>query len=162
MGGGGGGGEPRGIGDINSLIEQAKKELHKSEKVGRRNVFISFAREDINEVNLLRGQAKSEKAPFEFNDWSVSEPYESERAPYIKQKIGERIAQSSLTVVYLSDKTSQSSWVKWEIEESLRQGKHVVGVFSGEEQPQPIPDSVKRNKIKCVPWSKLAKAIERL
>src|SRR6266850_930921 len=108
--GSGGGGEPRGIGDMKSLIEQAKKELHKSEKEGRKNVFISFAREDINEVNLLRGQAKNEKAPFEFNDWSVSEPYDSERALYIKQKIRERIAQSSLTVVYLSDKTSQSNW----------------------------------------------------
>jgi len=56
-------------------------------------VFLSFAHEDINEVNLLRGQAKDEGSAIEFNDWSVREPFDSRRADYIKQKIGERIAQ---------------------------------------------------------------------
>lgn len=159
---GGGGGGPRSIGDIKSLVERAKKELREGEKQGRRNVFISFAYEDIDDVNLLRGQAKNEKVPIEFNDWSVSEPIDSERAPYIKQKISERIAQSSLTVVYLSDRTSKSKWVKWEIEESLRRGKQVIGVFAGKIPPRSLPTAIRQNKIKCVPWSKLSKTIERL
>lgn len=159
--GGGGSGAPS-IGDIQSLIDRAKKELREGKKEGRKNVFISFAYEDIKEVNLLRAQAKNEKTPIEFNDWSVSEPIDSERAPYIKQKIGERIAQSSLTVVYLSDKTSNSRWVEWEIEESLKRGKHVVGVFVGDAKPRALPVAIKQNKIKCVPWSKLSETIEQL
>ena len=91
MGGSSGGGPTR-IGNVQSLIEQAKAELK-----GKRNVFISFAMEDLGEVNLLRGQAKNENSPIEFNDWSVSEPYDSERAEYIKQRISERILQSSVT-----------------------------------------------------------------
>lgn len=159
---GGGGSSSHGIGDLESLIERAKEELKAGEKQGKKNVFISFTYEDIDQVNLLRAQAKNDKSPIEFNDWSVSEPFNSERAPYIKQKIGQRINQSSLTVVYLSNKTSGSEWVEWEIEESLRKGKHVVGVFAGEKQPTKFPKAIGQNKIKCVPWSKLSETINSL
>lgn len=159
---GGGGGGSRSIGNVQSLIDRAKKELREGENQGRRNVFISFDYEDIDNVNLLRAHAKNENSPIEFNDWSVSEPIDSERAPYIKQKIAERIAQSSLTVVYLSDKTSSSKWVEWEIEESLKRGKHVIGVYPEGTKPGKLPDSISHNKIKCVPWSKLAETIDGL
>ena len=91
MGGGGGGGSSRSIGDIKSLVDRAKKELREGEQAGRKNVFISFAMEDENEVNLLRGQAKNEHSEIEFNDWSVKDPYNSARADYIRQRISERI-----------------------------------------------------------------------
>lgn len=156
---GGGGGSTRGIGDIESLIRRAKEELSLGEKQGKKNVFISFSYEDIDYVNLLRAQAKNEKSPIEFNDWSVAEPFDSERAPYLKQKIGERINQSSQTVVYLSEHTPSSHWVNWEIEESLRRGKRVIGVFAGDTKPAKIPKSILDNKIKCVPWSKLSENI---
>jgi len=159
MGGGGGGTDGRP--DIGALIEEAKKELSKSKEQGRRNVFISFAYEDIGEVNLLRGQAKNEKSNIDFNDWSVSDAFDSERAPYIKQKIGERIAQSSLTVVYLSENTNKSSWVKWEIEESIRMGKRVVGVFPGSTCPR-LSAGLKKLGIKCIPWKKLGTYIDKL
>ena len=160
MGGGGGGSSS--IGDIQSLVDRAKQELRKSEQGEKRNVFISFAYEDINEVNLLRGQAKSENSPIEFNDWSVSESINSERAPYIKQKIAERIEQSSLTVVFLSNSTSKSDWVAWEIEESLRRGKQVLGVYPQDSKPKSYPDSIKAHKIKCVVWADLANTIAKM
>ena len=114
MGGGSSGSWSR-LGDIRSLEEKAKAAL----QGGKRNVFISFAREDMNEVNLLRAHAKNENSDIEFNDHSVREPYDSDRAAYIKQKISERIARSSVTVVYISEATAQSQWVKWEVEKSI-------------------------------------------
>jgi glycerophosphoryl diester phosphodiesterase len=159
---GGSGGGPSNIGNIKSLIDRAKKVLRDGEEKGRRNVFISFDHADLNNVNLLRGQAKRENSTIDFNDWSVSEPFDSERVTYIQGKIKERIEQSSLTIVYLSDKTSESRWVEWEIEESLRQNKHVIGVFVSDKQPDKLPDAITRNSIECVPWSKLAETIEKL
>src|SRR5438128_397272 len=147
---GGGGGRSSSIGNIQSLVDRAKQELRKSEQGERRNVFISFAYEDISEVNLLRAHSKNENSPIEFNDWSVSEPIDSERAPYIKQKITERINQSSLTVVFLSDSAAKSKWVAWEIEESIRSGKQVLGVYPQDSKPKNFPDSIKKHKIKCV------------
>lgn len=159
---GGGGGHSRSIGDIQSLVDKAKEELRKGDQAGKRNVFICFAYDDIGTVNLLRGQAKSENSPIEFNDWSISEPINSDRALYIKQKISERIAQSSLTVVFLSNTTPKSEWVAWEIEESLKRGKKVLGVYPQDSKPKKFPDAIKNNKIKCVSWPKLAEAIAGL
>lgn len=154
---GGSSGGPRSIGDVKGLIERAKAELR-----GKRNVFISFAYEDLNEVNLLRGQAKNENSPLEFNDWSVSEPYDSDRASYIKQKISERIAQSSVTVVYLSPHAAASKWVDWEITQSLALGKKVIGVYSGQVKPQSSFPAISNNGVTCVSWSQLAVTIENL
>src|SRR5687768_5664616 len=120
---GGGGSGPGRIGDIDKLVFRAREQLKASDQAGRKNVFISFAYADVAVVNLLRGQAKNDNIPLEFNDWSVSEPIDSERAPYVKQRIAERIAQSSVTVVFVSNNTPHSEWVDWEIRESLKQQK---------------------------------------
>ncbi len=159
---GGGGGGSGSIGDIQSLVDRAKQELRRTEEGDRRNVFISFAYEDINEVNLLRAHSKNENCPIEFNDWSVSDPIDSERAPYIKQKILERIQQSSLTVVFLSNSTANSKWVSWEIEESIARGKRVLGVYPQNAKPELLPQSIISHNIKCVPWPDLASTIANM
>lgn len=159
---GGGGGGSRSIGDIQSLVDKAKQELRDSDREGKRNVFISFPYDDIDEVNLLRAHAKNEKSPIEFNDWSVSDAIDSERAPYIKQKIAERIAQSSVTVVYLSANSAASRWVAWEIEESLNRGRHVIGVHKGDQPPTELPEAFRHGRLTITPWSELAKTISAL
>jgi hypothetical protein len=151
MGGGGGGGWNT-LGDIRSLEEKAKAAL----VGGKRNVFISFAVEDEREVNLLRAQASNEKNDIEFNDHSVTEPYDSDRAPYIRQKIAERIARTSVTVVYLSEHTAQSPWVKWEVEKSLDLGKKVVAFHKDSQPKGTVPKWITEHGIKVVPWSKLS------
>lgn len=151
MGGGGGGGWNT-LGDIRALEEKAKAAL----QIGKRNVFISFVMEDVNEVNLLRAHAKNENSDIEFNDHSVREPYDSERAEYIKQKIGERIARASICVIYLSDNTAQSPWVAWEVEKSLEMGKKVVAVHAIDKPPHQMPKWIRHHGIKVVPWAKLS------
>lgn len=149
MGGDGGGGWNK-LGDVRALEEKAREAL----KGGKRNVFISFATEDMDEVNLLRAHAKNDNSDIEFNDHSVREPYDSERAEYIKRKITERIDRTSTTVVYLSKNTAQSRWVKWEVEKSLELGKKVVAVYAGDSFIGDKPAWL--TGIKLVPWSKLA------
>lgn len=151
MGGSSGGGWSR-LGDVRSLEEKAKAAL----QGGKRNVFISFSTEDMNDVNLLRAQAKNENSDIEFNDHSVREPYDSERAEYIKRKISERINRSSTTVVYLSENTAQSQWVTWEVNRSLELGKRVIAVHSGDHFSGRQPKWIAENNIKVTPWSNLA------
>ncbi len=123
MGGSSSGGFSR-LGNVKSLEEKAKAAL----QGGKKNVFISFATEDMNEVNLLRAQSKNENSDIEFNDHSVREPYNSEQAEYIKRKITERIKRSSVTVVYVSESIAKSQWVQWEVEKSIDLGKN-AGIF---------------------------------
>ena len=154
---GGGGGGRRSLGDIRALEQRAKAAL----QGGKRNVFISFAMEDLNDVNLLRAHAKNEKSDIEFNDYSVREPYDSERAEYIRQKITERIERASVTVVYLSESTSQSEWVKWEVEKSLSLGKRVLAMYASDKPPSQLPAWVSEKKISVVPWKNLADELSK-
>lgn len=155
MGGGGGGGFNR-LGDVRALEEKAKAAL----QGGKRNVFISFATEDLNEVNLLRAHAKNENSDIEFNDHSVRVPYDSERADYIKSKITERISRASVTVVYLSKETAKSRWVRWEVEKSLELGKQVVAVHPGERFSGQSPSWLAGSSIKVVPWARLSSELK--
>jgi hypothetical protein len=139
---------------LEKLEDEAKKMLKKnSEENKSTNAFISFAEEDLNEVNLLRGQAKNENTEMEFKDYSVKEPYDSTNADYLKRNIRERIKQTSVTIVYLSSNTSKSKWVNWEIEESMRLGKQVIGVYKGTTAPRALPRSITDNKIKVIKWT---------
>jgi len=154
MGGGGGGGS-RSLGDTRQLEDRAK-EILQGGSAGRTKVFFSFAHEDLDAVNLLRGQAKNENSEIEFNDVSVKEPFDSQRADYIKQKITEHIKRCSTTVVYLSPDTTNSRWVAWEVEKSFELGKRVIAIHSGETAPHTLPDFIGKHKIKVVRWSRLA------
>ncbi len=143
--------------DLKRLEEKAKKELSDV----KRNVFISFAYEDIDNINLLRGQAKNEQNDLEFSDYSVKEPFNSENAEYIKRKITEKIDKASVSVVYISKHTAKSEWVKWEVEKSLKMGKGVVAVYQGDSAPA-MPKYITDNNIKSVKWAhkELTDAIE--
>jgi len=163
--GSGGGGSRRRISRerLTELSRTASEALKDADEPQRRCVFISFANEDLDEVNLLRGQAKNENAGFELIDRSLQEPFDSERAEYIRQGIRQRINQSSVTLVYLSPDAANSKWVDWEIRESVRLGKGVIGVFKGNAPPALLPPAIKEIKANLVPWEHkaIADAIEQ-
>ena len=160
MGGSGGRGPSRR--DL-SRLEKIARDTLRSAETGKRNVFISFVHEDINEVNLLRCQAKDENSKLEFNDWSLREPFDSKRAEYIKRGIRERINQSSVTMVYISEQTASSKWVNWEIQESIRLGKGVIAVHKGDSQPKSLPSAIREHNVPVISWTHkgIAEAIER-
>lgn len=160
MGGGSGGSLSNS--DIKSLEEKAKQRLAEANADTSRHIFISFANEDMDEVNLLRGQAKKETTDLQFDDYSVKEAFESTNADYIKRQIRERIEHCSVTIVYLSNNSANSKWVNWEIEESLKLGKGVIGVFKGDVPPTTLPSIFQLNGCKAIKWehATLMKAIE--
>ncbi len=159
MGGSSGGDRKLSLGELAKIREAAKKSISQAAAPQRRAVFISFAMEDEDEVNLFRGQAKNENSEIDFIDRSVKEPFESRNEDYIKRKLTERIKQCSLTIVYLSRNAGRSKWVEWEVEESLRLGKKVVAIHKGP-NPAAIPDIISRNKIKVIPWDAARVATE--
>lgn len=154
MGGGSGGGLFSS--DIKSLEDKVKQRLAEAKENASRHVFISFDHDDIDEVNLLRGQAKNDKLDLQFDDHSLKEPIDSANADYIKRNIREKIDRSSVTVVYLTDKTASSEWVNWEIEESLKRGKGVIGVYKGDIPPAKTPPAFQQNGCKAVKWGHVA------
>ncbi len=159
----GGGGSYIGDNDIDALDRIPREKIRESDQPQRRNVFISFAAEDLALVNFLRGQAKNENSNLDFIDRSLREPYDSENVEYIRRGIRERIRQTSVTVCFITENTAQSKWVDWEIRESINLGKGVVAMYQGESPPSNLPPAIEELGIKLVPWrqSELSAAIER-
>jgi hypothetical protein len=152
MGGGGAGFGPS-KSDLDRLEKIARETLQEGDKSSKKNVFISFAMEDIKDVNLIRAQAKNEDSELEFNDWSLREPFDSRRAEYVKRGIRERIERCSVTMVYITKNSAGSKWVDWEIKESINLGKGIIAVYKGESPPRSLPASIKEHAIPLVRWS---------
>jgi hypothetical protein len=91
-----------------------------------KRVFISFRHEDKPQVNGLRLLAANDKFDIEFYDESLQTAIDSEDAKYIKAKIREKIARTSVTVCMVSPLTHTSSWVNWELEESFSKGNKII------------------------------------
>ena len=90
--------------------------------------FLSFVQEDLNVVNLFRGQAKNESTDLEFADYSIKEPFDSRNAEYIGRGITEQIKFSTLTICLFGPTTYRSKWVDWELKKTLEMGKPIMGV----------------------------------
>lgn len=121
-----------------------------------RNVFISFNMDDEFQVNLLRTQAKSEGFDIEFRDYSVKEPFDEKW----KTNCRERIAQTSMVICMIGEKTAEREAVIWELEEAFRQGKSVIGVRIYREKNHPIPKPLLDHSAPIVEWN--LKEISRL
>ncbi|CAH0533234.1 hypothetical protein VST7929_01098 [Vibrio stylophorae] len=158
---GGGGGYGFSPVDRKELEKKAKEHL-RSAGESKRNVFISFSSDDMDEVNLLRGQAKNEGVDLEFSDHSVKKAYNSDQDEYIKRQIRGKIEKASVTMVYLSPNSIESKWVKWEIEQSKKMGKGVIAVYKGNEPPANIPSHIRDNASSIVQWkhASMMEAIE--
>ncbi len=149
---GGGGGYGFSLTDKEILENKAKEHLQNAGDVKSHNIFISFSSEDMDEINLLRGQAKNDSSDLEFSDYSVKKAFNSEGTEYIKRQIIEKINKTSVTMVYLSKNSMRSDWVKWEIEQSKKMGKGVIAVYKGDKPPSNIPSHIKDNVSSVVKW----------
>lgn len=104
--------------------------------------FLSFVEEDLNLVNLFRGQAKSDRNELEFQDYSIKEPFDSRNADYIARNITDQIKYSSITICLYGPTTYKSKWVEWELNKALELKKPIMGVSlysDGRTQYHPAP-----------------------
>lgn len=116
---------------------------------GKRNVFTSFHMEDEAQVRLLTHQATSGNFGLEFRDYSVTEPFDEKW----RSQVRERIALTSATIVMIGEHTASRPAVNFEIEESYRQGKKVIGVRIYRDANHPIPEAMKKNNAPIVNWT---------
>ncbi len=91
-------------------------------------VFLSFVEEDLNLVNLFRGQAKNDRIDLEFADYSIKEPFDSRNADYIASGIMDQLRYAAVTICLYGPTTHSSKWVEWELNKTLELGKPIMGV----------------------------------
>ncbi|MBK0162470.1 TIR domain-containing protein [Klebsiella sp. S69] len=89
-------------------------------------VFIAFAIEDERQRDFLKGQSLSPRAPYEFIDMSVKEPYDEDW----KERVRARIKRSHGVIVLVSKNSLESSGQKWEIECAKEEKKPIRGIYA--------------------------------
>ena len=94
----------------------------------KRRIFISFDHGDTQQVNGFLGLRQITDG-LEFYNHKLDRRIASTDDAYVKRVIREQYIQpASVTVVLIGNQTSQSTWVRWEIGESLRQQKGLLGI----------------------------------
>ena len=89
-------------------------------------VFIAFAIEDETQRDFFKGQSLSPRAPYEFVDMSVKEPYDTGW----KDKVRTRIRRSHGVIVLVSKNSLTSTGQEWEIGCAKDEGKPIRGIWA--------------------------------
>ncbi len=94
----------------------------------KRRIFVSFDHGDTDQANGFLG-LRNIIDGFEFYNHKLDHRIRSNDVNYVRRVIREDYIQpASVTIVLIGNKTAESDWVKWEIQESLRQGKGILGI----------------------------------
>lgn len=91
-----------------------------------KTVFVAFAIEDERARDFLKGQSLHPRAPYEFIDMSVKEPYDTNW----KDRVRTRIRRSHGVIVLVSKNSLTSSGQKWEIQCAKDEGKPIRGIWA--------------------------------
>lgn len=106
-------------------------------------VFIAFAIEDERQRDFLKGQSLHPRAPYEFTDMSVKEPYDKDW----KERVRTRIRRSDGVIALVSKNSLKSSGQKWEIECAKDEGKKLRGIWAYSD------DRTKLDGVNTYTWS---------
>jgi len=110
---------------------------------GKKVVFVAFAIEDERQRDFLKGQSLHPRAPYEFVDMSVKEPYDSNW----KDRVRTRIRRSHGVIVLVSKNSLASSGQKWEIQCAKEEGKPMRGIWAYKD------DRTQISGVSTVVWS---------
>ena len=96
--------------------------------MAKRRIFISFDHGDTARVNGFLG-LRNIVDGFEFYNHKLDHRVKSLDISYVCEVIREQyIRPASVTVVLIGAHTAESDWVRWEIQESVRLGKGILGI----------------------------------
>ena len=112
----------------------------------KRRIFISFDHDDTEKVNGFLG-LRNIIDGLDFYNHKLDHRINSTNEDYVRRVIREEyITPASVTVVLIGNDTASSKWVKWEITESIRQGKGLLGIKLKDTNGS-IPDGLPDNHI---------------
>lgn len=121
-------------------------------------IFISFAAEDAHYRDLLKGQAKNERSPFDFTDMSVKEPWDREWKTNCRTKI----KGCDGVIALLSKKTYNADGARWEMKCANEEKIPIIGVHIHKDDKGAIPPELAGKKVIEWAWSGIASFLNSL
>jgi len=122
-----------------------------------KRVFIAFAVEDKKYRDFLVGHSRNPKAPFEFTDMSVKEPWDEQW----KTKCRTRVKGCDGVIALISASTAAASGELWEIKCAMDEEVPLMLMWINEERPK-LPALIKDRRINIWNWDNLESFVDRI
>jgi hypothetical protein len=134
-----------------------------------RRIFISYQHKDQMKAKGFHLLRWNKNVNLEVVGRHLLDPVDSNNEEYIRSKIIEELKGTSVTVVLIGSETSQSEWVKWEIEKSLEKSdpNGILAIRLSRNAPlpknSPVGEALKNAGAEIIDWKpyKFGEAIER-
>lgn len=114
----------------------------------KKRIFISFAIEDKTLRDLLVGQARNERSPFEFVDMSVKQPWDSEWKTNCRRKI----KGCDGVIVLITKQSKKADGQLWEVNCANKENIPIIGVW-GYRNDIPVFLPTELQNIRTVDWT---------
>lgn len=124
-----------------------------------KRIFISFAIEDENLRDLLKGQARNQNSPFEFVDMSVKQPWDFKW----KTNCRIRIKGCDGVISIITKNTKNANGQIWEMKCAKEEGIPIIGIHGNNDHSgNSIPDECGYIKLVDWTWSNISSWIDKL
>jgi hypothetical protein len=125
-------------------------------------IFLSHERDDKEGLKAFMLLRETMHYDFCFFDRSLADPSKMEDPEYVRRFINDKLHGTSVTVVLIGEKTQESPWVGYEIEESVKRGNGILGIRLEGKSDDPIPPLLTELGARVIDWDppEFAGAIE--
>lgn len=99
--------------------------------MAKRKIFFSFKYDDVFKVEQIRNsrKLKSDYNNIGFFDKAQREKIKKNSEQEIKKWIDKQLFGTTITIVLIGPRTSISKFVRYEIEESIKRGNGLLGIY---------------------------------
>lgn len=124
-----------------------------------KRIFISFAIEDENLRDFLRGQSRNTNSPFEFVDMSVKQPWDSQW----KTKCRTRIRGCDSMISIITRNTKKADGQIWEMNCAIDEGIPLLAIYGNKDHiGATIPNECGYLPVVDWNWEKISAWIKQL
>lgn len=117
-----------------------------------RNVFLSFHREDLQQVNGFRLMMSNERIALRISDELNSYPVGSEKSSYIRKVLRDRISDTDVVICMIGNGTAWREWVDWELNTAVQCHCGICGVKLKGSRGQ-VPDILRTLRAPVTSWN---------
>lgn len=122
-------------------------------------IFVSFAVEDVRYRDLLRGQARNERSPFEFVDMSVKEPWSNQW----KTRCRTKIKGCDGIIALVSRNTRSADGQRWEVRCAKEENVPIRGIYiSSTNRPANLPTEFRGVRVVSWTWANIKSFLDSL
>jgi hypothetical protein len=97
--------------------------------MAHRTFFSFYYEEDVQRASVVRNSGALKEGDVEFIDGSLWEKAKAQGDAAIKRLIDDALSRTTVTAVLIGTYTAGRRWVNYEIGESIRLGKGLLGIY---------------------------------